>query len=135
MDSMILCYSLLNMKVICLYMVSTPLPITVGEKGGGGDVIWKFAKILWWQIFFWHLCQNKSLWVELKTKGGVIFATILLHFYYFISLETANTQKSEVSFKNFFRKCQCISCYLPMSSHLQFQFLKIIFRNSVSVFI
>ena len=34
--------------------------------------------------------------MELKTNGGVIFITILLQFNYFISLETANTQKSEV---------------------------------------
>ena len=34
--------------------------------------------------------------MELKTNGGVIFITILLHFHYLISLETANTQKSEV---------------------------------------
>ena len=31
-----------------------------------------------------------------KKYGGVIFITMLLHFHYFISLETANTQKSEV---------------------------------------
>ena len=61
-----------------------------------GDLIWKFAKILWWQIFFLHLWRDKLLWVELKIYGGVIFITILLHFHYFISLETANTQKSEV---------------------------------------
>ena len=40
--------------------------------------------------------QDKPLWVELKIYGGVIFITILLHFHYFISLEAANTQKSEV---------------------------------------
>ena len=34
--------------------------------------------------------------MELKIDGGVILITILLHFHYFISLETANTQKSEV---------------------------------------
>ena len=34
--------------------------------------------------------------MELKIYGGVIVITILLHFHYFISLETANTQKSEV---------------------------------------
>ena len=33
----------------------------------------------------------KLLWVELITNGGVIFIAILLHFHYFISLETANT--------------------------------------------
>ena len=32
----------------------------------------------------------------LKTNGGVIFITTLLHLHYLISLETANTQKSEV---------------------------------------
>ena len=47
-------------------------------------------------IFFWHLWQDKPLWVELKINGGVIFITILLHFHYFISLEKANTQKNEV---------------------------------------
>ena len=31
-----------------------------------------------------------------KNTWGLIFITILLHFHYFISLETANTQKSEV---------------------------------------
>ena len=39
---------------------------------------------------------NVLLWVEFKTNGGVIIITILLHFHYFISLETANTQKSDV---------------------------------------
>ena len=39
---------------------------------------------------------NVSLWIESKTNGRVIFITILLHFHYFIFLETANTQKSEV---------------------------------------
>ena len=39
--------------------------------------------------------QDKPLWVELKTSGGVIFITALLHFRYFISLETANIQKSD----------------------------------------
>ena len=34
--------------------------------------------------------------MKLKTNGGVIFITILLYFHYFISLETANTQKSEM---------------------------------------
>ena len=31
-----------------------------------------------------------------KTNGGVIFTTILLRSHYFISLETVNTQKSEL---------------------------------------
>ena len=46
--------------------------------------------------FFHNLWQDKPLWVELKTNGRVIFITILLHFHYLISLETVNTQKSEV---------------------------------------
>ena len=45
---------------------------------------------------FLHLWQDKPLWLELKTNAGVIFITTLLHFHYFISLETANTQKDEV---------------------------------------
>ena len=95
---MIPCFSLQNMKVIWLYMVSAPPLITIGERGGRGgarsrvyDLIWKFAK-----IFFLHSLQNKLLWVGLKTNGEVIFITILLHFHYLISVETANTQKSEV---------------------------------------
>ena len=34
--------------------------------------------------------------MEFKTNEEIIFITILLHVHYFISLETANTQKSEV---------------------------------------
>ena len=45
---------------------------------------------------FLHLWQDQLPWMELKIYGGVIIITILLHFHYFISLETANTQKSEV---------------------------------------
>ena len=48
------------------------------------------------QNFFLYLWQYKPLWVELKTNGGVLFNTILLQFHYFISLETANSQKSQV---------------------------------------
>ena len=47
-------------------------------------------------VFFLYLWQDKPLWAELKTNGGVVFVIILLHFHYFISLNTANTQKSEV---------------------------------------
>ena len=105
MDSKVPCYFLLNMKVIWLYTVSAVPPITITMRGGGGvsggqrgggDLIWKFAKILWWQNFFLHLWQDKPLWVKVKPDGEVIFITILLYFHYLISLETANTQKSEV---------------------------------------
>ena len=34
--------------------------------------------------------------IGVKNKWELIFITILLNFYYFISLETASTQKSEV---------------------------------------
>ena len=34
--------------------------------------------------------------MKLTTDSVVMFITILLHFYYLIFLETANTQKSEV---------------------------------------
>ena len=91
---MVPCYSWLNIKVIWLYIVSAPPPITMGAEEG--DLIWKFAKILWWQNFVLHLWQDKLLWVELETNGGVIFITILLRFHNFISFKTANTQKSEV---------------------------------------
>ena len=46
--------------------------------------------------FYLHLWQDTLLWVELRIYEEVTFITILLHFHYFISLETANTQKSEV---------------------------------------
>ena len=93
------------------------------RKKSAPDLIWKFAKILWWQNVFLYFWQNKPLWVELKINGVAIFITILLHFCYCISLETAqHPEKWSVSFKNFFKKCECIRCYLPISSNLQFQF-------------
>ena len=55
------------------------------------------------KIFFLHLWQDKPLWVELKANGGVILITILLHFYYFISFETANNHKSEVFLLRIFK--------------------------------
>ena len=35
-----------------------------------GDLISKFAKILWGQKFFLHLWGDKPLWEELKLYGG-----------------------------------------------------------------
>ena len=58
-----------------------------GKQGGGCSKLGDYE-----QTYF----LNVPLWVELETNGGVIFITILLHFHYFISSETANTQKSEV---------------------------------------
>ena len=46
--------------------------------------------------FFRTFLADTPLLVELKTNGGLILVTILLHFHHFISLETAKTQKSEV---------------------------------------
>ena len=123
MDSMIPCYSLLNRKAIWLYIVSAPTPITMERKGGGvgGDLIWIFAKILWWQNIFLHLWQDKSL--ELKTNGRVIFITILLHFHFFISWETADTQKSEefllrISLGNV--NVSVVTCQYPQIYNLSF---------------
>ena len=62
-------------------MVSAPSYYNGEGSWEGGDLVWKFA-----------ICGR----AELKTNGGVIFITILLHFYYFTFLETANIQKSEV---------------------------------------
>ena len=71
----------------------SPSHYNAGGEGGRGDFIWKIAKILRGQTFFLHLWQDKPLWVELKTNGRVIFITILLHFHYFNSLETARKVK------------------------------------------
>ena len=73
MDNMFPCYSLLNIKVIWLYMVFPPPPIAMR--------IWKFVNILRWQNFFLHLWQDKPLRVMLKANGGVISITILLHIH------------------------------------------------------
>ena len=84
------------------------------------DCIWFVG-----QNFFLHLWLNKPLWVELKPNEGVIFITILLHFHHFISLEITKTQKGEVfrsEVRCLFRNSQCVSCYLLISSKLQFQF-------------
>ena len=46
--------------------------------------------------FYLHLWQDTLLWVELRIYEEVTFITILLHFHYFISLETASNEKNEV---------------------------------------
>ena len=48
-----------------------------------GDLISKFAKILWGQNFFLHLWGDKPLWGELKLYGGVIVVTTLSSFHLF----------------------------------------------------
>ena len=62
-----------------------------------GDLIWKFSKILWGQNFFLHLWGVNRYGGELKLHGGEYY--LLLYLHYFISSETANTQKSEAFFK------------------------------------
>ena len=84
------CYSLLNIQVIWWNMVSTSPPITMGSLNL--KICQNFAVA----NFLIPLWEDELLWVELKIYGGVIFITILLYFHYFISLKTANTQKSEV---------------------------------------
>ena len=69
-----------------------------------------------------------------ETNRGVIFITILLHFHYFTSLETANTHKKEVfllriSLGNV--NASVVTCRYPQIYNLTFTNL----QNSVSVFI
>ena len=92
--------------------------------GWSCDLIWKFAKTLWWQNVFLHLRQDKPLWVKLKTNGGVMFITIFLHFHYFLSLETGNIQKSEVfllriSLGNV--SASVVTCRYPQSYNFSFR--------------
>ena len=50
--------------------------------------------------------------------------TILLHFHYFISLETANTQKSEVFFKNISSgnmNASVVTCRYPQVYNFSFR--------------
>ena len=68
--------------------------------------------------------QDKSLWVELKTNDGVIFITILLHFHYLISLDTANSPKSEVfllriSLQNV--NASAVTCQYPQIYNFSFR--------------
>ena len=58
----------------------------------------------------------KPLWGELKIYGGVIFITTISLFYFFRNWK--HPENWSVSFKNFFRKCECIRCYLRISSNL-----------------
>ena len=57
-----------------------------------GDLKGKFVKISRWKNVFLHLWQDKPLWAELNKWESNIYYNITA-FSYFISLETANTQK------------------------------------------
>ena len=86
MDSMVPCYSLLNMKVVWLYMVSASPPITMEERESEeDDLMWKFAKILW-----------KSSMGGIENKWGsniycYIITLSLSHFF-----KNSQHQKTEV---------------------------------------
>ena len=119
MYSMVPCCPLLNMKIIWLYMVSAPSPILMG---GEGDM--KICQNFVLKNFCLHLRQDKSLWVELKTNGGgcnIYYSITTISLFHFIR-NSQHPEKWDVSFKNFFRKCECISFCLPLSSNLQIQF-------------
>ena len=116
MDSIFSCYSLLNMKVVWFYMVSAPLQLQ------WCDLIWKFAKTLWWKFFFLYLSQDKSLWVELNIWVSKIYYYITTLSLFYCFRNSQHPEKWSVSLKNFFRKCECSIFYLPISSNLQFQF-------------
>ena len=51
---------------------------------------------VWGQNFFLQMLGDKPLWVGIKI--------ILLQFHYFISLEAANTQKSEMFLLKFLQE-------------------------------
>ena len=68
--------------------------------------------------------QDKLLWVELKIHRVVIFITILAHFHYFISLELANTQKSEVLLLRIFSgnvNASVVTCQYPQIYNFSFR--------------
>ena len=59
-----------------------------------------------------------------KNIFGVVFITILLHFHYFISLETANTQQSEVFLLRFSSRnvnTSVVTCQYPQIYHFNFR--------------
>ena len=51
MDSMVSCYSLLNMKVIWFYLVSAPPPSTMGGGGGWGGGVGRWLNMKIYQYF------------------------------------------------------------------------------------
>ena len=103
-DCMFPCYSLLSMKVISLYMISAPPPIIVGGLNlriGG----------MQGQDIFSHLWEDKLLWEDLKYMGSNVY-------YYTFIISFLQKQPTLRKVKNFFRKCECISCYLAISLNL-----------------
>ena len=72
--------------------------------------------------FSLHLWQDKPLWVELKMGRNIYYYITTLSLFHFFR-NNQHSEKWSVSFRNFFRKCECISCYLPISSNLQYTLL------------
>ena len=67
----------------------------------------------------------KIIWWELKIYVRVMFITTLSLFHFFRNSQYP--EKSSISFKNFFSKCEYMrSCYLLISSNL----LKMSFRKT-----
>ena len=78
------------------YMVSAP-----HYNGGGGDLIWKFAKILWGQNFFLHLWGINLYGMELKLYGVVIFVMNFLWMHQELLLADILKSTKKVLQKNF----------------------------------
>ena len=71
--------------------------------------------------------------MELEIYVGVIFITILLHVYYFISLELDNTQKSEMFLLRIFSanvNALVVTCWYPQIYNFSFReaFLESLFK-------
>ena len=86
-----------------------------------GDLKGKFVKISRWKNVFLHLWQDKPLWAELNKWESNIYYNITALSLFHSLRKSQYPEKWSVSFKNFFRKCDCISFYLPISSNSRFQ--------------
>ena len=74
--------------------------------------------------FFLHLWQDKPLWVKLKTNGGVIFITVLLHFHYLFRNNLAHIQKKEVFFLRIYLgnvNASIVTCRYPQIHNFSFR--------------
>ena len=69
-------------------------------------------------------------WTYKYMRSNIYHYITTLSLFNFLR-NSQHPKKWSVSFNNFFRKRECISCYLSLSSNLQFQFKKGIFRNSL----
>ena len=111
-------------------MVSAPHSLTMGWLN------LKICRNLLVTNFFLTFVAGETSMGGVKNIWGsniyyYINALLLFHFFRI----SQHPENWSVPFKNFVRKCQCISCYLPISSNLQFQLKKVIFRNSLLVYL